>query len=279
MPAAIPLVASAFAIEAGVAAGIGTLAGGLMTAGGALGAIGTITGNKKLSTLGAVLGLAGGGFSMLGESAGTTAGQSAFNNMSSDIASEIGGASPAASELANTAAETSAVASRSLDAANLSPLADQGGPAMSQWGDAYGAPTPTAPTADGVISQATGGAVQAPAAPASGAPADLYADQAQASLTAPAGAGQNPGGPWEALKDFVKGGADWAQKNPNAAKLAFGGVALGAKAYGDQALLSQQYQYMKSFDDWKRQRYSDAVAALRIPQMYAGTGIIQGSRG
>jgi hypothetical protein len=48
------------AISAGIAIGAGTLMGGLMIAGGVMSGLGAITGNKTLSTLGMVAGLAGG---------------------------------------------------------------------------------------------------------------------------------------------------------------------------------------------------------------------------
>lgn len=58
MPAAVPLIGAAFSVSAGLE--IGGLLGGLMVAGGGLTAIGSLTGNKDLTMLGSVLGLAGG---------------------------------------------------------------------------------------------------------------------------------------------------------------------------------------------------------------------------
>lgn len=60
MPMALPLIAAAGSIAAGVAAGATTLIGGAMIAGGALSAIGAITKNEKLTRIGGLVGLAGG---------------------------------------------------------------------------------------------------------------------------------------------------------------------------------------------------------------------------
>ena len=58
MPMAIPLLAAAGTAWAGAMAG--GLIGGVMIAGGAMTAIGALTGNKNLMKWGGVLGLAGG---------------------------------------------------------------------------------------------------------------------------------------------------------------------------------------------------------------------------
>lgn len=58
MPVAVALAGAAFSVSAGLTAG-GVL-GGMMVAGGAMTALGTVTGNKKLAKIGGVLSLAGG---------------------------------------------------------------------------------------------------------------------------------------------------------------------------------------------------------------------------
>lgn len=57
---ALALVGAVGSISAGMAIGASTLMGGLMIAGGVMSGLGAITGNKTLSTLGMVAGLAGG---------------------------------------------------------------------------------------------------------------------------------------------------------------------------------------------------------------------------
>ncbi len=101
MPAAIPLVGAAFSVAGGVAAAGGmaaiaagglsalTLTSGLMIAGGALTGIGALTGNKKLMTLGSVLGLAG-GVSNLVSKAGETVATEAVADVAKNEAVKAG---------------------------------------------------------------------------------------------------------------------------------------------------------------------------------------------
>jgi len=129
MPAAIPLVGAAFSVAGGVAAAGGmaaiaagglsalTLTSGLMIAGGALTGIGALTGNKKLMTLGSVLGLAG-GVSNFVSKAGEAAGAAATAEAASQAAAEAGASTTAnvggnvvqgaGADLATTAADTAA---------------------------------------------------------------------------------------------------------------------------------------------------------------------------
>ena len=144
MPAAIPLVGAAFSIGAGVTAAGGmaalaagglsalTLTSGLMIAGGALTGIGALTGNKKLMTLGSVMGLAGGVSNFLSK-AGETAASAAGAEVASQAAAEagastttnIGGevvqgaaadAARSAADVASDVAGSSALAARSPEA-------------------------------------------------------------------------------------------------------------------------------------------------------------------
>lgn len=74
--ASMGMGAAAWAAAGGINAGLtaATLSAGAMMAGGAMSLIGTVTGNKKLSMIGGVLGLAGGLGSSLVNSAGSVAG-------------------------------------------------------------------------------------------------------------------------------------------------------------------------------------------------------------
>lgn len=76
---AIALVPAAGTISAGVALGASTLLGGLMIVGGVMSGLGALTGNKTLSTLGMVAGIAGGIGAGLQGAAGT-AGEGGFWN-------------------------------------------------------------------------------------------------------------------------------------------------------------------------------------------------------
>ena len=125
MPMALPLIAAGLEIYGGVAAG-GVL-GGMMIAGGALSAVGTISGNKDLTMAGGVIGLAGGvgslatsatsatsGMDLAGDAAAgsgnniTTAAQS-FNGSSDaasvaqDIATQAAATTPGSQEMTNQA--------------------------------------------------------------------------------------------------------------------------------------------------------------------------------
>ena len=57
---AVALVGAAMSIEVGLSIGLNSLVGGLMVAGGVMSGLGALTGNKTLSQLGMVAGLAGG---------------------------------------------------------------------------------------------------------------------------------------------------------------------------------------------------------------------------
>ena len=128
MPAAIPLVGAAFSVAGGVAAAGGmaaiaagglsalTLTSGLMIAGGALTGIGALTGNKKLMTLGSVLGLAGGVsnfMSKAGETVATEAVADVAKNeavkagagqVANDVTQNIAAAAPTAVDTATQVA-------------------------------------------------------------------------------------------------------------------------------------------------------------------------------
>lgn len=129
MPAAIPLVGAAFSIAGGVAAAGGmaaiaagglsalTLTSGLMIAGGALTGIGAITGNKKLMTLGSVLGLAGGVSSFMSK-AGETVATEAATEAAADVAKNEA-AKAGASQAANDVAQNiSSAAPTAVDTAS-----------------------------------------------------------------------------------------------------------------------------------------------------------------
>lgn len=323
MPAAIPLVGAAFSIAGGVAAAGGmaaiaagglsalTLTSGLMIAGGALTGVGALTGNKKLMTLGSVLGLAG-GVSSLASKAGEAAGAAATAEAASQAAAEagvsttanVGGNVVQGADLATTAAET---ASNAASQAGVSALADsapsgvirdavaepwalngpgEAGPlAGSAPQSAAAAPSMAAdpmsvvgPSQDtGLIAQAGQGG------PMTGTRFDLqqgtydggYSGRGPDSIPGQAGSA-SPGSWWSKA-------TDWMKKNPEATKIG-GGLVQGAmQYYGNQQIADDNVKRQMAYQDWVRQRYSDSVRNLTVPSVVrtapATGGIIGGARG
>jgi hypothetical protein len=141
MPAAIPLIGAAFSVGAGIAAGATTLVGGLMIAGGAMTAVGAVTGNKKLQTIGSVLGLVGGGIGAFNElaSAASLADTASSVASASDIANmaDIGTSAANAADIgmmadvgmgaADAAAQTASQAAQAAQVSQAAqPLLDEG---------------------------------------------------------------------------------------------------------------------------------------------------------
>ena len=281
MPMAIPLVASAFSISAGLTAG--GLLGGMMVAGGAIGGLGAITGNKKLMTLGSVLGLAGGvGSAMgLGEVAKNTAGDVAAK-AAGDAAKATAGNTIA--DTTGTAVGATEAAKGALDVASDVATADQGliNNALSK----------TAPAAGGAPE--TLGAYQSPSdmALAAGtktanASADFWSKLTNGAGSLGAGdamtAVKNTASTlWDAGTGAIKDVSAWAEKNPNTAKIGAGLVGGAMNYMGQQQMAKDAMDRQMKYTDWVRQRYSDSVANLRIPTLstpQGSQGIIAGSRG
>lgn len=281
MPMAIPLVASAFSISAGLSAG--GMLGGLMVAGGALGGLGAITGNKKLMTLGSILGLAGGvgGALGLGETAakeiaknGITdaAGQAAAdaarstadNTIGSVTGTTSGGVSEAAKAAGNAASSSGGVDSGLYDkvvsgTSGGVPDVSQRFPSLS---DVNAAPKPP-----GVLDQLNS-VWNGPSGAGSGV-MDKISNTANTLL--------------DGSKGLISGASDWIKANPDAAKIG-GGLVYGAMNYaGNQQLAEDNLKRQMRYSDWVRQRYSDSVRNLQIPSpLSTGTapaGMIASSRG
>lgn len=320
MPAAIPLVGAAFSIGAGVTAAGGmaalaagglsalTLTSGLMIAGGALTGIGALTGNKKLMTLGSVMGLAGGVSNFLSK-AGETAASAAGAEVASQAAAEAGASTTtniggevvqgAAADAARSAADVAS------DVAGSSALASEGGllsDAMKDFGAeqlGLAGPQPTS----------LAGADPMPlVGPSQAAPAGMGMDYLQAADQSagliPAGeqgaafsttltpdqmamagfkdaAGQSDW--WSRMKQFGSEAGKWIEKNPTTAKLG-GGLVAGAMGYlGQNQLAEDQVKRQMAYQDWVRQRYSDSVRNLTVPSVVRTApqtaGIIGGARG
>ena len=201
MPAALPLLAGVGEAAAGYTAAVaatttmGEVIGGAMMAGGALSAIGGLTGNKSLSNIGSVLGLAGGAAG-LATGAWSNVAQTVGSNASTDLAgvssslgsaggdgglglsgSSLAGSSADGYTTPNLGSDMGATTATPLGAtpgtdASGTPLAADSAAATNPtlaatYGANYGGGAPITP--DGSVAQA--GAPGAAPAPAAAAPA------------------------------------------------------------------------------------------------------------
>jgi hypothetical protein len=261
MPAAIPIAAAAFGVGSGIAAlGAATTIGGTLLAGAtivgsALTGIGALTGNQRLTKVGALVGAVGGiGTALTRATAAGAAADAAKATAANNVADAIAAKSPAAQAL--TEGASSAAAPGLLEAAGGSPLSsalEQANPFLTG-GESLAAPSLSSALADGGIL----GNSALTATPAAAAPSGI--------LDRVAGFGQG-------VSDFIK-------SNPEAAKL-YGGVIQGAmKPYLERQALKDRMAVEKKYEEWARQKYSDSVRNLVIPSPVPfAPGIIQGQRG
>ena len=272
MPAAIPVAASVFGAISGagtfaaagglaaLAAGsAGALLAGATVVGSVLTGVGALTGNARLTKVGAAIGLVGGIGTALSKATAPgalaeTAKATAGNTVSDAIAAQ----SPAAQALAEGAKRA---APGLLEQAAGPPLAgalEQANPFLAG-GESLAAPALTAPalTAD------TGGLIFG-----------------QSPLTATPAAVPPPSSGLGLIGSAVRSVTDFIQANPEAAKL-YGGVLQGAmKPYLDKQAMQQKLNADKKWADWVSQRYSDSVRNLVIPSpIPPAPGIIAGQRG
>jgi hypothetical protein len=310
MPAAIPLVGAAFSISSGVAAAGGlsaiaagglsalTLTSGLMIAGGAMTAIGTLTGNKKLATIGSVLGLAGGIGSALGKGAETAAadvaasaageaGASTTANVGGEIAQ--GAVADTATGVAESASKTASATGEALRGGGLIESATQGPlDALGQEAAAASFAPPAAPAAEAL----TGTPMAAPGAPAPAvvAPSEAarnygtYATESRNFVPNMAGGPDTGTGWWDKMKDFGKDFTKFTKENPTLTQVG-GGLIYGvAQGIGQDNAVKKQAAERKKYDEWVSQRYSDSVRNLTIGAVggrkpVPSGGIIGGARG
>lgn len=296
MPVAIPLIAAAASISAGVAVvGAATttlslIAGGLMIAGGALSAVGAITGNADLTKWGGIIGLAGGvgglATGAFGAGASVAADQSAAET--ARLAAQNG-------TLAQSAAPT-VVAPAAADAAALA--ADAAPAAVDAATSA--APGLAAPVADVPTTGLVGSNMAAPPAgadPATFASLDPAPADALSRAGAPAPAGPSgPAGPggvtpgidqsaaetarltaqntpnapaepgiFERIAGYGKSAASFAKDNKELVNTASGLVQGAMKSYGDQDLLKQRYAMAEEAEARQRARLNASVMGLKMP--------------
>lgn len=307
MPPAIAIVAAVAEIGAGYAAAtavgatIGSMVvGGMMMAGGALVVAGTVTGNAKLTQIGAIVGAVGsiGNLAMsAGEVAGSVAGSaaaddaaassasfdsSALTNPVQQTATDAAGASaPAATAGVADAAAAPAGAAGASDAVAPGPIAAANNTAPLPGSQVSALnPTPSSPASSASFDSSAltnpAPAVQAPTVQAPGAPSAPSAPSAPTTgggISTPASATPvDPNVPAQqagmTLWDQIKGGAsstmDWMNQNKEATKAGAGLVQAAMGSTAQQKLAQQQYQYGQDAINAGIARHSAAVSALKI---------------
>lgn len=201
---AVALFGAYASISAGVALGASTLMGGLMIAGGVMSGLGAITGNKTLSTLGMVAGLAGGvgqffqtgGFEAYGNAfkagEGLSGGLENMGNQftgNANFGVDPSGMAPVTDAVINPVGQQSA-AQQFLNQGSGS------GSGFTDWARANGAAAIDGTTV----------AAAAPGASAAGNAAAAAANPASAAAKAAGGAAKDTGllGLWKNSGDFTK---------------------------------------------------------------------------
>lgn len=226
----------------------GGLIGGLMIGGGALTAIGAITGSKKAQKWGGILSLAGG-------VAGLATG--AWSAASSTLAEQTATESFRAAELAAQAGEGM---QGMVGASGLGSLPDSASMATQALGDVAQPAADAIVAAPAVNSQALtnsiAGATQ-PAIPVNGP-----------SAMPPGGGAAAPSGMLQSMGDTLKSGVDWATKNQANARITQAGAGLlqaGLGAYGQQAAVKEQIKLQEDAQLRARQRLNDSIKGVRVP--------------
>ena len=276
MPMLIPLIAAGAGVAAGMAAG--GLIGGVMIAGAAMSAIGAISGNKRLSQFGAVLGLAGG------------------------VAGLASGAwSAAADTVASQAAQEGAVAfehsaasygSDALGAGGVTGAAAGGDAALSQANMAAMDPSASAgataggmspnglDTSDIGIGAVNTGGLQTPPVPGATPPTTVNIVNGGGNQgTAPAiqanGQSATQPGMLQTFKDgagsigdSLKSGVKWATANPENARITQAGAGLLSAGFGyvgQQEAVKTKIQMEEAAQARARARLNDSVKGVRVP--------------
>mgnify|MGYP001225191111 FL=1 len=258
MPMAIPLIAAAGSVAAGI--GAGGLIGGMMIAGGAMTGIGALTGSKKLMQFGGILSLAGG----IGGMA-TGAWSSTANTVAGDAATAGFGGSEygMAQNLAGRLGEGGAAAS---GVSGLASLPDSVAQANSAFG---GAAKPLESLGGMNAAGGTGGVAPAIAAPGGVAPVSVAQQgitNAVNNLPTIANAGGGTGsGMLSSLKSSVGDAMAWAKENPRLAQAGAGLLSSGLGAYGQQEAIKTQIQLQEDAAARARARMNDSVRGVTVP--------------
>ena len=264
MPA-VALIGAAASVSAGIAAG--GLLGGMMIAGGVMTGLGTITGNKKLARIGAVLGLAGGIGTMIsnasnaagaaasaggeGVSMGTAAGNAGSNAAELGIA-EFGNVADTAGVVVNPIAPSGIVA-QEIGA----PMGN--GAFLGEYGDLASAGAPTAATESASLVTPQAAATQQQIAQQS-ATTGITGSSINGSQTVSA---SNPLG--EAASKLQGWGKDaWGfitdPKNAQMVKAGSGLVQGAMGAYSQQSMIDQQLAAREA----ERQRFNRSIVGQYV---------------
>jgi hypothetical protein len=287
MPMAIPLIAAAATASAGVAAFaaattmVGMITAGMMVAGAAMTAIGTLTGNKNLTKWGGIVSLAGGVGNILSGAASSTASAvgeastgatDAASNASSGLSgsSTTGATGGAESALTGTEAVTPVVGGEQAAAvageAATPALAGEGqGLIAGQMTTPAGAAELATPAVDTTIT----GAAEA-AAPVQGA--DAVAAANPTPVNAPtraeellAGYTERTPTALESLQNMGSKAAQFAKGNKELVQAGAGLVqgAMQQKAQGD--MLDERMRLEEEAVARQRARLNASVMGLRMP--------------
>lgn len=258
MPA-VALVGAASSVMTGLAAveAGSMLVGGLMIAGGVTAGLGTLTGDKTLTSMGSVLGLAGGVAGLASGSwstAATDLAQSSAEQIPVDAATQAAtsGAVPDVVTTPTPGDLGSGSWAPPNDPTTYQPLQGVASPANPLMAPPGNANLPAAPSLN-----------QAPtaAAPAAG------------DLGAPTPVSNTPGGiaappaPEGLISKWFKPVGEFIKNKDNAELLKVGGglVAAGMKAYSDQALLDQQYQKQLAYRRQMQESYTNSMRGVTLP--------------
>lgn len=298
MPMAIPLIAAVVEVGAGYAAvtAVGAtvlteVAGGLMIAGGALSAVGTVTGNKTLTQVGAIVGAVGGvtdlaDVAMASSTAsggaagavGTTGADYGDATAGVDESADAGAAASDADAAAAAPSTASGFGGAGTDAAATGPqgivnsgvtpaatsdtMVPGAGP-VSPPGAAAQAPQPVKPLVD--PSATSSGSAAASSSGPSAATGQTYSPVdnfgAAGKLTGSAPSADTATGWADKLADMQT----WAKNNPLLAYGAMGLVQGGmnaASAYNQQ---KQQFALNQDALVAQQQRNSQSLMGLQIP--------------
>lgn len=240
MPMAIPLLAAAGSISAGIAAG--GIIGGMMIAGGAMTAIGTLAKDKSLVKWGGLLSLAG-GVAGLATGAWSTAAETLASE-SSSLAGGFGEAGLAEGAL-------SSVAEGGLMGNPLTnPGAFTGGEGMLT--SAGGAPV------EAMLSAGQGYAVPTGAMSAQ-APAAIPTPQAPNVAQAPAIK------PVDTTGGALQPAVDFAKANPRLVQAGTGLLSAGMNYYGAQDAAKESMRLQEEAQQRARDRMNASVAGVRVP--------------
>lgn len=305
MPVLVPVVAAA----AGAYAGVGVLAaattlggmiaGGMMIAGAALTAVGTVTGNEKLTKYGGLLGMAGGAGAIMsgayasaanqvGNQAAVQGGQQAATDAAAQAGTSGAGAATAQPAAAAATGTTGASTGGVIESNLAAPAAEQAGQAAQAAGPAAG------DTAAATLRQADparfAGTTGAGGATAEASPlAEMLkstntASPVEAAVRAPASQGNWLTDVGKSMTEGVGSVSKWMNANPELTKTGMGLIQGGANAWGQQEALKSRYEMEREDEARRRQEYSDSVTGVSVPLSIraarrAGPGLINRVRG